>query len=310
MAKKKPYRFFLYWVARGFGGILYVLPRRFALWLAEKLGYLAFAVVSRQRNAILRHLHSAYGDSLNEKEIRAIARKVLGEQLQTGVELLQFPKLTPKKIEQIVDYGDTMETYRGLLKEGKGIISITAHLGNWEFLAGAVISKIPGVVVGRRLYYEPYNQWLLKLRQSLNVRTIYRDQSPRHILRALRQNFVVGILPDQDIDSLNGVFVPFFGKLAYTPVSPVKLSLVSGAPMVMSFLVRIPKGKYRLVVTGVLRPCVETTEEAAILKYTAQWMESFEQMVRRYPEQWAWMHNRWKTRPENEPVTVEKTEQE
>ncbi len=298
MAKKKPYRFVLYLVARLAAGIVYLLPRKVALFCARGLGSLAYLIVSRQRNKTLENLRRVFGEEKSEAEIRQIARKVFEHLAMTFAEVLQFPKLTPEKIGRLVDSREAGEVYKTLLAEGKGLIAMTAHIGNWELLAGIFGTKgFSGAVLARRIYYEPYNRWIVGLRQSLKVPTLYRDDASREILKLLAKNQIIGLLPDQDISSLKGVFVPFLGKPAYTPVAPVRLALTSGAPMLPNFLIRLENGNYKLIVGDVLRPEIKTTREEAVEEYTRAWMKSFETIIRRYPEQWAWMHNRWKTQP-------------
>jgi KDO2-lipid IV(A) lauroyltransferase len=155
---------------------------------------------------------------------------------------------------------------------------------------------IPMTVVGRRIYYSPYNRWISDLRSSVRVKVLYQDANPRELLRCLKRNEVVGLLPDQDVDRFPGIYVDFFGRPAYTAVAPVKLALKTGAPILIGFLIRGPHNRYRLVLRGVLRPVIETTYEEAVEKYTIQWMNIFEGVIREYPEQWMWMHDRWKTR--------------
>lgn len=299
MAKKKPYRYPLYLLVRFLAGCFDLVPRGVALGAARFLGSLGFCLVPRQRKATVKHLTQAYGESKTPKEINEIAKGVFQNLLQTAVDILQNKKFAKKDIKEFVDVGNAYEIYRDLLKEGKGLLSITAHMGNWELLAGTFGREgFEGAVVARRVYYEPYNQWIVGLRQALNVRTIYREDAAREISRVLRKNQIVGLLPDQDVHSLRGVFVPFFGRLAYTPVAPVRIALSTGAPIVVNFLVRSPKNRYKLVVGKVIRPSVEENREDAVKKYTAEWMSEFEKMIREYPDQWAWMHNRWETQPE------------
>ena len=130
MAKKKPYRFVLYGVARAAAAVLCWLPRRVALWLARGAGRLSYGLVGRQRKKILENLRKAYGTQKSESEIRELARKVLGHAAETAMEVLQFPKLTRAKVESFVEMGEAFRLYESLLSEGKGLISITAHLGN------------------------------------------------------------------------------------------------------------------------------------------------------------------------------------
>lgn len=302
MAKKKPYRFPLYLLARTAAWIFTLLPRRSALYTAKFLGGLSFTLVSRQREKALTHLRMVFSKEKTEKEIRGIARQVFENAAMTSAELLQFPKMTAERAAGIVDSAEAVKVYDQLLSRGKGLISMTAHIGNWELLAGIFgLKGYKGLVLARKIYYEPYNDWIVGLRNAVKVPTLYRDDSSREILKRLAAGEIVGLLPDQDIDSLKGVFVPFFGKPAYTPVAPVRIAMSTGAPMLPNFLIREDVIRYKLV-TG--EPIWADSykhldREEAVVKMTENWMSQFEKVIREYPGQWAWMHNRWKTTPES-----------
>lgn len=279
-------------------GLLYVLPRPALLAFAEYLGRFGFYVVARQRNKTIENLRKAYGTEKTDAEIRRIACRVFEHITKTGAELLQFSKLGTEGVKKLVDAEKAVRVYNELLKEGRGLISMTAHIGNWELLAGAFgVRGYSGAVLARRIYYEPYNRWIVGLRQSVKVTTIYRDDASREILERLQKNEIIGLLPDQDLAGLKGIFVPFFGRPAYTAVAPVRMALSSGAPMLPNFLIRKPDNSYELIVGEVIRPVIKTTREEAVRDYTAEWMRQFEKVIRAYPEQWAWMHDRWKTQP-------------
>lgn len=299
MAKYRPYRFPLYLLARAAAAFVSFLPRRAALALARVLGRAAYNLIPRQRNLALNHLRLAFGESKPESEIQGIARSVFSHGAQTLVDILQFSKFKKSNLDSIVEAKEAFRLYRSLLGEGKGVISITAHMGNWELLAGTFgLSGFDGAVIGRKIYYEPYNRWIVNLRLAVGVRTIYREDAARGVLSVLRRNQIIGMLPDQDIASQEGIFLPFFGRPAYTPAAPVKLALVTGAPIVPSFLIREPEGRYRILLGEVIRPNQEIAREEAIRRSTEDWMGQFEDMIRRFPDQWMWMHNRWKTQPE------------
>lgn len=310
MAKKKPYRFALYLIFRGLNAVIYSLPRTWALALASALAKLSFMLVSRQRNKTLENLEFAYGQEKSPEELRRIAKGVFENLALTSVEMLQFPKLNEAKISEMVDASAAQKVYDQLLAEGKGLISMTAHIGNWELLAGTFGMKgYRGGVLGRRIYYEPYNRWIVGLRMALKVPTIYRDDSSKEILKILQRNEIVGLLPDQDMDSMKGVFVPFFGHPAYTAVAPARLAVASGAPMVPNFMIRTDRTHYKIVMGEVIRPFTGVSREEAVNRMTLAWMQQFEKVIRQYPEQWAWMHNRWKTqeddlRAKNKEVVV------
>lgn len=296
MAKKKPYRFVVYGIVRFWAGVIQILPRPVALGLARAGGAFAFAVVWRQRNKTLENLRRVFGAEKSESEIRLIGKKVFQNLALTGAEFLQFSKLRAEFLEKIVESSKAQKLYDQILAEGKGLISVTAHIGNWELLAGIFGMKgYKGGVLARRIYYEPFNRWIVGLRQSIKVPTIYRDDSSKEILKILARNEIIGLLPDQDMANMKGIFVRFFGKPAYTVVAPARLCLASGAPMVPNFLIRMPGDRYEVVAGKVIRAPQNVSRDEAVKIITEDWMQQFEKVIREYPEQWVWMHNRWKT---------------
>lgn len=300
MAKKKLYRYPLYLLARGTAATLALLPRSVLLLFARGLGKISFALITRQRDKTLENLTFAFGREKSPEEIKDLAGRVFENAAMTAAEILKFPEMNPARIQKIVEAGNAEQVYRDLLARNKGLISLTAHIGNWELLAGAMASLgFQGGVIARRIYYEPFNRWIVGLRSSVNVPTIYRDESPRALLKILKKGGIVGILPDQDIDSLKSIFVDFLGRPAYTPVAPAKLSLASGAPILPNFLLRSERGKYRLLMGQPIDPADFSKSDDAVHDLTCAWMKACEEVIRKYPDQWAWMHNRWKTRPED-----------
>jgi KDO2-lipid IV(A) lauroyltransferase len=300
MAKRRFYRYPLYLLTRLGAGFLLFLPRSWALALANGVGYLGYALVPRQRTKILENLKLAYGNTKSSEELETIGRRVLGHMLRTAVDFLLFTRLSHEKAVSFVETGEAFSVCKDILQEGKGLIIMTAHLGNWELLAGSYcLHGFKAGVVARRIYFEPYNRWIVSLRSSVNVQTIYQDEAVRQVHKRLEAGEIVGLLPDQDRDSVRGIFVDFFGVPAYTSVAPVKFSMSSGAPILPAFMVRVSGDRYRLVLGNLIRPKIEQGDrEASIRKYTEAWMKDFETVIRQYPDQWGWMHDRWKTRPE------------
>lgn len=300
MAKRKFYRYPLYLLTRWAIVPLYILPRRWSLALARGIGYLGFLLVPHQRDKILENLKLAYGNTKDPKELWTIGCAVMGHMLQTAVDFFLFARLSREKAASFVEVDNAFSFCKDILQEGKGLIIMTAHMGNWELLAGIFgLQGFRGAVVGRRIYYEPYNRWIVGLRRSVGVETIYQDEAVRKIHKHLKAGEIVGLLPDQDRDKIRGIFVNFFGKPAYTSVAPVKFAMALGTPLLPAFMVRLPGDRYRLVLGELIRPAMDGDRQTAIRKYTEIWMRSFEEMIRQYPEQWGWMHDRWKTRPEN-----------
>jgi KDO2-lipid IV(A) lauroyltransferase len=300
MAKYKPYRYPLYLLTRLAVGLLLLFPRRLSLALANGVGYLGYRLVPSQRTQILENLKLAYGNTKSPQELDRIGRQVMGHMLRTAMDFLLFSRLSPAKAAAVVETGEAFSFCKDILQEGNGLIIMTAHMGNWELLAGIFcLHGFPGAVIGRRIYYEPYNQWIVGLRKAVGVETIYQDEAVRQVHKRLKAGEIVGLLPDQDRDNVRGIFVDFFGVPAYTTVAPVKFAMTLGAPILPAFMIRTPGEGYKLLLGKLIRPKIENGDRAAsIRKYTESWMKDFEAMIRQYPEQWGWMHDRWKTRPE------------
>lgn len=303
--KRKPYRHLLYLLLRVFHPVVLALPRGVALRLACVIGRLAFLAARRERQRVLEHLSWAYGREKSSEAIRNLAQGVFLHFAQVAVDVLRFPKLSREELDRLVDKGEGFSVIDRALAEGRGVILLTAHLGNWE-LMGALFRfyNYPAAVVGRKIYYEKFNEFILNLRESVSLRTIYQEAPARELLRVLQENQILGLLADQDLDRFEGIFVPFFGRPAYTLTTPVKLALATGAPIVPTFLVREGEG-YRLLVEEPIRVEAHGSREETVQEFTVRWSQAVEKKIRAYPDQWAWMHRRWKTQPASQPALLE-----
>ena len=128
-----------------------------------------------------------------------------------------------------------------------------------------------------------------------DVNVIYRDESPRKILKVLKENRIVGIVADQDVESVEGVFVDFFGHPAYTPAGPAALARASGASLIPVLIMR-ENGKHSLVVEKPIELADTGDKEKDLVENTRRWSSVIESYIRKYPEQWVWLHRRWKTK--------------
>lgn len=303
--KNKPYRYLLYLGLRLLESIVCLLPRSLALFLAAMIAKLAFLVARRERKKTILHLSLAYGEEKSFSELRSLAERVFIHFGRVAVDVLRVSKLNLQMANRWIDKGDGLSRFDQVLSEGKGGILLTGHLGNWEWMgAYLMLHGYPGAVVGKRLYYEKFNEAIIRLREKVTLRTIYQDASPRELLKVLKQNWLLGILADQDVDRLEGIFVPFFGRPAYTLTTPVRLALASGAPIIPAFLIR--KGdRYQLEVEEPIRVEMAGTREETIQKYTERWSRMMEEKIRAYPDQWAWMHRRWKTQAPETAASME-----
>ncbi len=284
-----------------------MLPRTWALAIGSVLGSLSCLLVKKERLKTEAHLKQVYGDQKTDVEIQKIARGVFVNMALSAVDWILYPRFSKDNWKKLVYWTDEVDRVQKILDQGKGAILVTGHFGNWEMLAATFsILGYEGAVVGRRIYYEPYNSLIVNTRLSKGVKTFYRDDSPRPLLRLLKNNQILGIVADQDVNTIEGIFVPFLGKLAYTPDSPARLSLATGAPIVPAFMVRDGK-HYRLKVEEPIYPNKDADRTEEIDRITRLWNDQIAAYVLKYPEQWAWMHRRWKTRPESEASEIATT---
>lgn len=265
--------------------------------LAVIFGRLAFMVLGAYRRITIDNLTEAFGSEKSVREIDEIARKVFENIAMIAVEMVNFPKINSSNIDRYVrmeNAGIVDDSFRA----GKGTIILTAHFGNWELLAMALrVKGYPGVAIGRKIYFSKYDEYLNSLRRVHDVNVIDREESPRAFLRILKSNRIVGILADQDVDSVDGVFVKFFGRSAYTPIGPVALAGVTGASIVPAFMIR--EGMHhRFVIEKPIELVNTGNKEEDMVTNTQAWSNVLESNIRKYPELWVWMHRRWKTRPQ------------
>jgi len=299
--KKIKHRFrkeLLYYAAVALLAIARFIPLSLLFAIGTGCGWCSYYILRRERRKTLANLELAFGGEKSAAERRRIARAVFVNLGRNTAELGMYPRLDDTRFQEIVTMTGREIVDRELGK-GKGIIIITGHIGNWELIPVYFRTLgYTGGVVARRIYYEKYDRLLAKLRRSKGFRIFYRDESPKQILRTLRNNEVVGILADQDVRKLDGVFVDFLGRPAYTPTAPVLLSMKSGAPLIPARVVREGRTHRILVDTPIL---LRTTGDARedLVYNTQQWSRCIERYVREHPEQWVWMHRRWRTRPED-----------
>lgn len=199
-------------------------------------------------------------------------------------------------IERTIPRG--WDELQGALDEGRGLLLVTGHYGNWEIAAAAVAARgVPIAAIVRRQGNRLVDERLDELRRKLGVETIYQSQAPSRVPRVLRANGVVGIVGDQDARR-SGIFVPFFGRLASTHRGPALFALRLNAPVFSCIARRLPGKEVRYEVAGERVNVARTGDlEADVTALTAELAARLERQVRHAPEQYFWFHKRWKTRP-------------
>ena len=278
-----------------------ILPRPLARAVGILLGYKMYFLLSRLRRVGMRNLDLAFPEK-SRKEKRKILRGVyvsLGRQL---AEFCLFPGYTRENTKNLFSY-DGFENYEAAHARGNGIFYLTAHFGGWEmssFLHS--LHGHPMHIIVRDLD-NPYLQRLVQRYRSIHGNQTHdKDDFARGLIEAMRKGEGVGVLMDTNMTPPQGVFVDFFGTPACTASGIARVALRTDAAVIPAFMIwDSVLGRYRLRFEPALELIRTGDDEADTLANTARFTKAIEDIVRRFPEQWLWVHRRWKTRPEGQP---------
>lgn len=268
--------------------------------LGAGIGWLAFRLLGRLRKVGLRNLELAFPEMTGpEREtiLRAVYRN-LGCLL---AEFCQMSSYTPERASRFIRY-DGLENYLAARERGNGVLVLTGHLGAWELSSfyHSLMGYPMGMVI-RRLDNPLVDAMVNRIRCLHGNRVMHKDDFARGLIASMRAGETVGILMDTNMTPPQGVFVPFFGVEACTASGMARIAQKTGAAVVPGFLLWEPREKRYILRFGAELNLVRTGDsEADALANTALFTSVIERYVREYPEQWLWMHRRWKTRPAGE----------
>ncbi len=280
--------------------ILGNLPRPLARAVGIGLAWLIYLLHARLRHVGMRNLTLAFPEKSKAERARILRGEFasLGRQL---VEVCRFPKYTLKNVDDVVVY-DGFENYERAHARGKGVLLFAGHFGGWE-LSSFVLSMHGHWmhVLMRGMDNEYLGGLILHYRTMHGNKAVDKDESVRSLLSAMKCGEVVGMLIDTNMTPPQGIFVDFFGIAACTGSGLAKIALRTDAAVVPTFTIwDAALGKYRLRFDPAVE-LVRTGDLGADVKANTQKFTSvIEDYVRRYPEQWLWVHRRWKTRPPGE----------
>lgn len=292
-----------YVALRAVVGTLAFLPLTLALRAAE-LGTLVGYLIDRPHRRVgMRNLAIAFPEkSLRER--RRILRRSFLNLGRMAAELAHLPRLTAEALREMVRFDDEAWWREAIEWErSTGVLVLSGHFGNWELLVFAHgMRGHPVNVVHRAIANPLVDQWLHALRTRAGTRMIRKRGAAAAVLRALHERELLVLPVDQNSTRGLGVFVDFFGVPASTNAGIARVALRTDAPVVPVFIVREGRSaRHRVYVLPIEQ--VERTGDFAedVRRNTQRFTAIFEEMVRRHPEQWLWMHKRWKTRPAGDP---------
>ena len=312
-----------YLALRALVGFLGVLPRAASRSVGSAIGAIAYHLFGRLRSTGQLNLIRAYPDTsaaARDAILRGVYRS-LGWQLAEFCHMARYTRAQASHFIRYGGPGEGLDNYLAARARGKGVLVLTGHLGAWE-LSSFYHSLMghPMSLVIRRLDNPLVDAFVNRIRCLHGNRVIHKDDFARGLLTAMHNNETVGILMDTNMTPPQGVFVPFFGTEACTATAMARVALKTDAAVLPGFLVWEPAtqgyarcssgscgvepasgGRYVLHFGPQIELIRSADPQADIVANTALFTAVTEQWIRRYPDQWLWVHRRWKTRPEGEP---------
>ena len=289
-------------ILRAAAWALSFLPLRAALSMGAALGEVAWCLARRDRQLMLEHLAIAFPEA-SASERQAVARASLVHLGRVALEVLTLPRWG-SRLEEYVGIAPGGEAaVRRAMARGRGLVLVAGHIGNWELLARRLALLIqPNAVVARPNAQAWLNARMARLRAAGGVKTLWREDrsTGRELIGLFRQGGGLGILIDQDT-RVQGVFAPFFGRPAHTPRAAADLALRFGAPVLVATSHRRgprPGDGHEIEVVEVEYEPAPADREAEVVRLTAACVALQEKSIRSHPEEWVWMHRRWKTKPQ------------
>jgi len=299
LTTQKVKNFLIYMFIRGLVFLAGLLPRTLAMGVGGALGAFFALVVPKELARAESHLAIAFPE-WTPAQRHALAKRVFVSLGKTALEFLKMNSQSAQAIVNNVEAVEGREHMEAALARGHGVVCLTGHVGNWEVLP--IFTNHLGwrsAVVAQKLYDPRLDELLNGFRSRRGVPVIQRGNVTSSIIRSLRANMLLGILNDQDTN-VDSRWVPFFGRLAKTPVGMLRLVRHTGAAVVPVFIARQKSGKNRVYIYPALDLPKTDDVEADLHAGATLCNAALETFLRRFPEQWVWFHARWKSRPPSE----------
>ncbi len=296
--KKERWQKRILWAATHLGRKMQSLPRAKAMSWAAGFGKFASRLAGKQRQIALANLRLAQfpRPDATDAERAALVEAVFVHFAKVLVDFLRGPTLDNEKLirlQSIVTDSEGFEHIRAAQNAGEGVILLTAHLGNWELQGRFVAANgVPLTVVAREPENKDFGSFVRQTRESGGFAVLPKGASAREIFGRLKKGEAVGLLPDQNSGDL---FAPFFGVPCGTVAGPASFALRTGAALIPTYCVRKPDDTYKFIALPPIETVSTGEREADIARITTEINRILEQTVRQYPEQWLWLHNRWKS---------------
>ncbi len=271
------------------------VPRPILAALAVPIGRIWFALDRRHRRIAYENMCIAFGKEKTPKEIQSLIQANFIQLARLFFEIPSLLRLNRENLHRYVTFSG-LANINKTISAGKGLLLLTAHLGNWELMAlsWALISGKSCHVIARPLDYAPMNRIMNEIRSATGNRVVDKDDSQALIRQLLQDKEAIGILLDQNASWYEGVYVPFFGKLACTNKGLALFALRYDTPVLPVFNYPLKDGRYKIVIEPPLDLVRSGDVGEDILVNTERFNRVIEKYVRIAPESWFWVHRRWR----------------
>ena len=285
---------------RGLLNGLSLLGWETACRIGARLGAAGYKPLGIRKDVVEKQIAGAFPEKSHE-EVQRIARASFEHLGRTAIETALLPRQGDRAILKLVEQVDGWEHVERAQSEGKGMIFVAGHHGNWELLGGYIAARgIPFEVIARGMGNPLFGDYINEIRTSLGMIVMHDSEAVKRTPRALRAGRAVGFLSDQGVKGLASTYVTFLGRPAKTPRGAAVFALRFNAPVFFVDGIRLPNGKYRVIIEPVevtLTGDREKDVDAIVIRFT----ELLEKWVRKVPEQYFWQHRRWRRQPEDTP---------
>lgn len=273
------------------------LPRRACIAVARSIAMAFYRLSARHRRNTIRHLTIAFGHEKSDREIRRIAKNMFRHFAAAAVDTIRTPLMLAEGLDRYITV-DHIEYLEEAAQKNRGMILLTGHYGNWELLGAWMTWKnYPLRVIGSPLPNPKLNRLLVETRNQAGYLNIERGKELKTLIRTLKEGYPLGILMDQDT-RVKGVFADFFGRKANTPVGPIVLARRFNVPVIPGFMHMEKDLTYHIEFFPPLVFSNTGDPEKDLMADIENCNRIYETVILRHPEQWVWMHRRWKRRPE------------
>ena len=290
-----------YYGIRGSAAALRRLSFERAGGIGERIGMLGYKPLGIRRAVVERQVAAAF-PGLGAPEVARIARASYASLGRTTIETALLPTYSREQVLDLMEQVTGWDLVERALAQGRGLMVVTGHLGNWELGGSYVAARgVPLEAVARRMENPLFDHYLTETRRRIGMTVIHDADAVRRVPRALREQHAVAFLVDQGAVGLASTWVPFFGRYAKTPRGPAVFALRLRAPLLFACALRQPSGRFAIHFEEV--PVEQTgTLDADVDRIVASYTSTLERWVRRAPEQYFWHHRRWKhQRPDTPP---------